>query len=131
MKKKTGLYMDFSEFNKGFEKYLKKHKTESAAALEKVAAFVLADAVNEQPTVPKKTGTLRRSQAIGKAQIGRKGISIAFGFNTEYAARLHEAPSSWNWSEPGSGPKYLQSKLEKNMKKYMKKIADEIKEATQ
>ena len=129
MNKKTGLYMDFSEFNKGFEKYLKKHKTESAAALEKVAAFVLADAVNEQPTVPKKTGTLRRSQAISKAQIGRKGISIVFGFNTEYAARLHEAPSNWNWSEPGSGPKYLQSKLEKNMKKYMKQVAEEIKEA--
>ena len=129
MNKKTGLYMDFSEFNKGFEKYLKKHKIESAAALEKVAAFVLADAVNEQPTVPKKTGTLRRSQAISKAQIGRKGISIVFGFNTEYAARLHEAPSNWNWSEPGSGPKYLQSKLEKNMKKYMKQVAEEIKEA--
>lgn len=74
---------------------------------------------------------MRRNQAIGKAQIGRKGISIVFGFNTEYAARLHEAPSNWNWTEPGSGPKYLQSKLEKNMKKYMKKIADEIKEATQ
>jgi len=131
MKKKTGLYMDFSEFNKGFEKYLKKHKAESAEALEKVAAFVLADAVNEQPTVPKKTGTLRRSQAVGKAQIGRKGISIIFGFNTEYAARLHEAPSSWNWSEPGSGPKYLQSKLEKNMKKYMKLTAEKIKEAMQ
>lgn len=57
MKKKTGFYMDFSEFNKGFEKYLKKHKNESAAALEKVAAFVLADAVNEQPTVPKKQAT--------------------------------------------------------------------------
>jgi len=131
MKKKTGLYMDFSEFDKGFEKYLKKHKTESAAALQKVAAFVLADAVNEQPTVPKKTGILRDSQAIDKAQIGKKGISIVFGFNTEYAARLHEAPSNWNWSEPGSGPKYLQSKLEKNMKKYMKKVAEEIKEATQ
>jgi len=129
MNKKTGLYMDFSEFNKGFEKYLKKHKVESAAALEKVAAFVLADAVNEQPTVPKKTGTLRRSQAVSKAQIERKGISIVFGFNTEYAARLHEAPSNWNWSEPGSGPKYLQSKLEKNMKKYMKQVAEEIKEA--
>jgi len=131
MKKKTGLYMDFSEFDKGFERYLKKHKTESAAALEKVAAFVLADAVQEQPTVPKKMGILRDSQAIDKAKIGRKGISIIFGFNTEYAARLHEAPSNWNWSEPGSGPKYLQSKLEKNMKKYMKKVAEEIKEAMQ
>jgi len=131
MKKKTGLYMDFSEFDKGFEKYLKKHKTESAAALEKVAAFVLADAVSEQPTVPKKSGTLRREQAIGEAQIGRKGISIVFGFNTEYAARLHEAPTNWNWSEPGSGPKYLQSKLEKNMRKYMKKVAEYIKEAMQ
>jgi len=131
MNKKTGLYMDFSEFNKGFEKYLKKHKVESAEALEKVAAFVLADAVNEQPTVPKKTGNLRRNQAVGKAQIGRKGISIVFGFNTEYAARLHEAPSNWNWSEPGSGPKYLQSKLERNMKKYMKLTAEKIKEAMQ
>jgi len=131
MNKKTGLYMDFSDFDKGFERYLKKHPIESAKALEVTAAIVLADAVNEQPTVPKKTGTLRRSQAIAKAKIERKGISIIFGFNTEYAARLHEAPSNWNWSEPGSGPKYLQSKLERNMKKYMKKVAEEIKEAMQ
>lgn len=123
--------MDFSEFDKGFEKYLKKHPIESAKALEAVAAFVLADAVKEQPTVPKKTGTLRRSQAIANARIEKKGISIVFGFNTEYAARLHEAPSSWNWSEPGSGPKYLQSKLERNMRKYMKAVADKIKEAMQ
>jgi len=94
-----------------------------------VGPEVIRDCIVEEPTVPKRTGNLRRRQKIGKAKVTSGALTLEVGFNTEYASFVHEAPSNLDWSEPGSGPKFLSSKLSWNRDKYMKLLADKVKEA--
>jgi len=129
MAKKTGLTFDFRDFDMNFKRIVEKTIPGHAEkGLLQAGAALIRDAIVEEPTVPKKTGHLRRNQRIEVVKESGKAISVLAGFNTNYAAKLHEAPSSWNWSEPGSGPKYLESKLSKHKDKYMKVVADYIKD---
>ena len=126
MADKTGFSMDFSDFDKKFAKIVKKAIPELAAkALFQVGGKVIADAIKKQPRAPQLTGNLWRSQLIMPPKI-LKDISIEVGFAAEYAARLHEAPSNWNWTLAGSGPKYLEAKLSQYHRNYMKFVADFI-----
>ena len=95
------------------------------------------DAVNKQPSVPLKEGTLRGSGSVhvkGKYIGGIKGekdgtpnlgnvphpkVLLTVGFNTPYAARQHEGVS-FNFTEPGSGAKFLSSKKTMYEKQYIK-----------
>lgn len=124
---KTGFTLDTKEFDLKFPKITDKEIPEEMAnSAMRVGAFILRDAIVQPPTVPKKSGHLRRQQVVERPKIERGEISVAFGFNTPYAARLHEAPSNWQWSEPGSGPKFLESKLMSNKEKYLQQIAEDV-----
>ena len=111
---------------------------------------LLNDSVMQAPTVPLKEGTLRGSGSVfvqnklvqvspfhkskGKParedarKIGQTETLGVVGFNTPYAARLHEGVGIEHWSEPGSGKKYLETKLANNRRTYMKIVADTLKE---
>jgi hypothetical protein len=95
-------------------------------ALFKAWGKILAWAIKEEPRVPHKQGRLWASQTIEGCIIIGDEISMDGGFNTEYAARLHEAPDGWNWTLEGSGPKYLETKLARHKDDVMKIIADYI-----
>jgi len=124
---KSGFTLNTRDFDIKFPKITQKRIPEDAAqAIFQVAAIVLKDAITEEPTAPKNKGTLRRSQKIERPKVEHGAISIEIGFNTEYAAKLHEAPSNWNWSEPGSGPKFLEAKLSRNREKYMRETAERM-----
>lgn len=125
---KTGFTVNMKDFNKKFYKIVnKKIPGLSAEGLMKAATQLIRDAIQEQPTVPKKVGHLRRTQQIERPKIKHGEISIEAGFNADYAAAVHESPSNLNWTEPGSGPQFLTTKLAKNKNKYMKTTADHIK----
>ena len=127
---KSGFTLNTRDFDMRFPKITeKKIPRDAARAIFQVAAIVLKDAITEQPTVPKKKGTLRRSQRIEHPKIQHGEISVELGFNEEYAAKLHEAPSNWNWTEPGSGPKFLEAKLARNSQKYMRETAERMRRA--
>lgn len=128
MSDKTGLYMDSTDFDKGFKRIVEKTIPETLAEglYRVVAPLLLRYAIKEVPTVPKKTGHLRRSQKALKPLLERGEITLVVGFNTEYAARLHEALDNWDWSEPGSGPKYLETKLINHSKEFLEKLADYV-----
>ena len=127
MSEKTFFTLDFRDFDIHFAKIVEEQiPKETEDALFQAGSLALADAIEEKPTVPKKTGHLRRSQRV-EVKKEKNEIYVLCGFNTNYAAKLHEAPSNWNWTEPGSGPKFLESTLQKNAKKYMKFVADKIK----
>jgi hypothetical protein len=49
------------------------------------------------------------------------------GFNAPYAARLHEGVG-FHFTEPSSGPKYLESKMIRNQDMYFEIVANTIKE---
>lgn len=124
---------------------------EARRGLAKAAAALLRDAIRETPTVPLDQGTLRGS---GSAFVGQKHlinsphktaednpadstagldvddsntgtIEAIVGFNQPQAAWLHENPDL-NFSEPGSGAKYIESKIVSRRDHYMALVAGTI-----
>ncbi len=99
--------------------------TAAERAGAQVARQVLNDANNEFPATPLLTGNLRSSATfeLGPQLIGT--VVIWVGFNTPYAARIHElegivAPRSVNWTTPGTGSKYLEAKLVAHGAEYLR-----------
>lgn len=137
---KTGFTMDFRDFNKKFYKIVRNAIPElGERGLFQGGALLIRDAITETPAVPKSRGIskpkgsrwtgpghLRRSQKVEKPVITSREISVEVGFNTDYAAYVHEAPSNLNWSTPGTGPKFLETKLARHKDKYMRKVAEVI-----
>jgi hypothetical protein len=138
----SGFTFDTKDFDIKFTELVKKTIPRLAGdALFKAGALVIRDSILEEPTVPKKTGNLRRTQKILPAEIGDDEISVDVGFNADYAAKVHEMGEglgflwgnvrSVHWTLPGSGPKFLSTKLAKNKEKYMQFVADEILKASE
>ncbi|MFA5038410.1 MAG: hypothetical protein WC732_01875 [Candidatus Omnitrophota bacterium] len=143
--------LDFSDFEKGLRRIAREVIPEVAEkAMAQAGMQLLNDCIMEPPTVPIKEGWLRGSgsvhvqnKLIAKSDQGKPGmaeetvsepidpgkIAARVGFNTPYAAKLHEG-IGFKFSEPSAGPKYLESKLLKNKNKYFQIIADVIKAAS-
>jgi hypothetical protein len=145
------IHFDTSDFDKKFKRII---ETAVPALVEKGLGRAMLDLMNdcvkEVPTVPVKEGWLRGSASIfvqnkfiddstklPKAKAGRAIGSITvnlpphqfiglIGFNTPYAAKMHEG-IDFHFSEPSSGPKYLESKMITKKNVYMKVIAETIK----
>lgn len=111
--------IDASKFEKEFKDLDKKFRGKyGEEAMIKALQALKIDADTITPTVPKEIGTLRSDVIFEvKNKIGQ--IVGELIWNQKYAARLHEAPNGWNWTEPGSGPDYAGSKLEKRGDKYL------------
>jgi hypothetical protein len=143
------LTFDTSDFDKKFKEIVKRTiPVLVEKGMGKAALQLLNDCVMEVPTVPIKEGWLRGSgsvfvqnKLIGESSFGKPGRanmeyseSIGehqfvglVGFNTSYAARLHEG-IDFHFTEPSSGAKYVESKLMRNKDRYMEIIANAIKE---
>lgn len=122
---KTGFTVDLKDFEKKFNDIVKNTIPELARmGLFQAGAQLLRDAIIEEPRAPHKTGALWRSQKI---EVSHDKIEVKAGFNIEYAAAVHERPKKGEWTLPGSGPKFLESKLVKNKLKYMRITAEVIK----
>ena len=121
--------MDFSNFNKKFKDIVQRAVPESTRiGLREAAQEWKLDADNVPPRTPHLEGHLRASGKVSKAEIKGKIIEVAVSYDELYAKRWHEAePGTVRWSEPGVGPKYLESKAVAFKKKYMAIIAAIIK----
>jgi len=121
---KTGMTFDTKDFDIKFPRVINKEIPEESARMEyKVASMVIRDAILEKPRAPHKTGNLWRSQKIERPKIEKGEITIELGFDTEYAAVVHEMPPGVIWTMIGSGAKFLEAKLIKNKEKYIGMIA--------
>lgn len=133
---------------RGFLAALNKAGKDGLRAAEQAMAesgiALLDDAVMELPTTPLKTGTLRGSGSVlvngefkhmmtpepgansspaTRSEGGRSGEIVGeVGFNTPYAARLHEHPE-FDFKEPGSGGKWLERPLFQNADDYFAVLA--------
>lgn len=121
-------------------------------ALGAAGVQVMNDAVNQEPTVPLKEGTLRGSGSVhveGEFEADSKDISgegtpnksqestdqgvAIIGFNTPYAGyqhagkRLDGTHVVKNYTEPSSGAGFLVMKLATRKALYMKIIANRLK----
>ena len=131
MNNKSGFSLDFKEFNTKFNN-LTKNVIPSAAekGLFNAAWEMLRDADKEIPMTPFRHGALRGSKTVENPKVTGNEISVTVGYNMKYAAKLHEMPKTQadrtNWSLPGSGNKFLESKMVRNKEKYMKIVAKTI-----
>lgn len=125
------MTIDFSEFNKKFAQITAGVvPPEAGKGFFKAANQLLDDAINKQPYAPYDKGDLKGSARVDEARITSATISVVCGFNIAYAARWHELSPAEdariNWSLPGSGRKYLESKMAMYMKDYMEIVAAHI-----
>ena len=145
-------HFDFSDFNKKFD-YVAKSLIPALTekGLGRAMLQVLNDCIMEIPTVPIKEGWLRGSGSIfvqnefiktseGKGRGKPKYANMSFnesagvdkvvgviGFNAPYAAKMHEG-LDLHFTDPSSGPKYLENKLITNKETYAEIIANTVKE---
>lgn len=135
MTKKTGMYLDFSDFDKKFYDLVNKAIPEDAEkGLVDGMNGLLSDSITKPPQAPKDIGDLWGSTAGTIKPIkGRKDkiLGVSGGFNIKYAHRHHEAePGEFKYtidkgaSQPG--PKFMQSKMAQYGKKYMEIVANSI-----
>ena len=96
-------------------------------SIKQEIGVIIADAIKEDPRAPHKTGHLWRSQKIELPGWITNLLDVEFGFDTPYAAKLHEGMVGWNWTLKGSGPKFLEAKLIKNGKKYYANVTVRVK----
>ena len=145
----TSFKLDFSDFTKHCEKLVKSVIPELAEkGIARATMQLLNDAIMEIPTVPIKEGWLRGSGSIfvqnklaGVSTAGLPGLAATVStesikpgdivgicaFNASYAARLHES-IGFKFTEPSSGPKFLEAKLFNNKDRYFRIVANTIKE---
>ncbi len=143
------LTFDSSDFDRKFQNIVRHAVPEKVlVGVGRAMSQVLNDCVNEVPTVPIDEGWLRGSgsvfvqnKLVDVSTLGKPGFANTehaefippgqfvgiCGFNTPYAASLHEG-IKLHFTEPSSGPKYMESKLMRNKGRYMKIIANAIKE---
>lgn len=139
----------------GLAEYERRFLAGARRGLGQAGLAILADAVMDMPTVPLKEGTLRGSGSVfvdGKllatspgagtpatdaGDLNRPGtLEALVGFNTPYAAYQHEGMRKdgthvvRNYSEPSSGVKFLENKLNANRDKYLAILNGEIRKAT-
>lgn len=147
---KIEFKIDTSEFDEKFKKLMRATIPElQERGMGGAMLALMGDCVMEVPTVPVDEGTLRGSASIfvqnefikdssdlPKAKGGKAvknhsepkkphRLVGVIGFNTPYAAKMHEGVD-FHFQEPSSGAKYLESKLLRNGKSYMKEIAGVI-----
>lgn len=122
---KTEFTLDFSDFNKKFTNIVQRAAPESARiGVREACQEWKLDADNVPPKTPHKEGFLRGSGEVSEAEIKGSEISGSVSYHKPYAARWHEAePGTVKWSEPGVGPKFLESKAVRFAKKYIGIIA--------
>ena len=130
MQNNSGLTFDSRDFDVKFKRVTGTVIPQVAAqAFREVAPLILADAITKEPKAPHDTGNLWRSQKVDDVKKIKGEISVQYGFNASYAAAVHEMPDTTAWTMPGSGPKYLETKLLMYGRSYFEKIAAKIKAA--
>lgn len=126
--------MDFDDFDGGLDRFNAGFPDLIGDAVFATGALMIEDFIEEEPKAPHEHGALWGSQLIEFIDDpSGKIIGIRAGFNVDYAGILHdwkELPYKpiATWTEPGSGPGFISTKLAKNKKKYIDNVGKEIKE---
>ena len=82
-----------------------------------------------KPLTPLRDGALRRSAYGILPRREKGGVVVEVGFDgrsAPYALFVHEMPTSTNWSEPGTGPKFLERPFDELSKRLASDVANDI-----
>jgi len=133
MSRETGLYLDFSDFDKEFYQIVKNAVPDDVRkGLYNAMNELLSDSITKPPQAPKDIGDLWASTAdTVKVETIGKLLSVSGGFNIKYAHRHHEAePGAFKYTKDKGatqpGPKFMQSKMAQFFKRYIEIVAETI-----
>lgn len=125
-----GMTFDLKDFEKGFKKIAREAPEVLGEGMFNAGNAMLRDGIYERPYAPFDEGHLRGSARTVKVQEAKGEVEVHAGFNINYAARWHELSPAEdkriNWSLPGSGRKYLETKMIRNKVRYLKIIAETV-----
>ena len=115
----------------GLNQKLLEYEINGVKGMKSAAGFIRGDMERVPPKVPVgDTGVLRASWFVSEASdLKTKKRSVLFGFSANYAIYVHERVqgSPWgdnvvgdiNWNRPGSGPKFLEASMKRNVFKIL------------
>ncbi len=119
---------DVRQLLQGLRQAERKALDAAARGLDQAAEHVLGTA---QDLAPVKSGDLKGSATSTPAVASRRGISKTLGFNTDYAAAVHEGvTTNFNTdANPLAQAKFLETPLRERAPQLAKSVADAMKEA--
>ena len=91
--------------------------------IKKCCEDLLSKAIDITPI---DTGELRKSGTTDYDTATKTGKVSFGGGAVDYAVAVHEMPNETNWSEPGTGNKFLEKPLKANSEKYLQSIAKAV-----
>lgn len=111
------------EVIRNLNREIKQIENSSAAGLIEAVAFIRVDIDRTPPLVPVSndpvsSGNLRRSWFTTPFWKGKK-FFIIFGHSANYALYVHERIDDPNWTRPGSGPKWLEYAIKRNVSRIL------------
>lgn len=97
---------------------------QKADLMETAAVTAIAQGVvrDSEPFIPKREGALRQTGETesGKVRYGNASVS--------YAAPQYNAPGDWNYTTPGTGPRWFDEAQAKHMKQWLAEGKAAVKE---
>jgi hypothetical protein len=90
---------------------IRKIEGRTAAGLHEAGIFVQGESME---ITPQKTGVLNNSAFTNQPEIKNTGPSVTVGYTATYAPFVHEMPTTFNYTKPGTGPKFLQKAVANN-----------------
>ena len=115
--------VNINGFLKSLDEYSKRQKEAIARSVGKFAEDVLSRAVE---LCPEDTGALRDSATKGDVVTTATDIFCTIGFNTNYAAAVHEILD--NHHPKGGGPKYLENAMREMAGQFKDYVEEELRE---
>lgn len=115
---------------KNLNKEIAKIEDRSMRGLLEAALLILYEMDSTPPVIPVDTNNLRASFFTRPyTNIADGSPRLDIGFSASYAVYVHEmiGPTKGgkqiNWNRPGSGPKFLEAALNRNMEEILQIIA--------
>jgi hypothetical protein len=132
---------DLTQYLNGLAAGIEARKRAAIDAANEFAEHIGSEAqelVPVSPTDPKHplyigtSGALRDSFTVMPAEINLNGITVELGYNTDYAAAVHERPDAVHRYpgavNPGAQWKYLEDPMRENNDKFGPFVAEKIAE---
>ena len=117
------LAMALNDVLRNLNRITRDMEKKSEKQIKKCCEDLLSKAVD---ITPMDTGELRKSGTTDYDSAKKTGRVTFGGGSVEYAVAVHEMPNETNWTEPGTGNKYLEKPLKANSDKYLKSIAKAV-----
>jgi hypothetical protein len=113
-----GILWNATDFHKKMNVLQASYPSAADRIAGQVAIQVLNDATMESPTVPIDIGNLRSMGTFLVMQPTPSSVRFYVGYNTPYAARVHNVPM--NFQDQDAGNEYLSIKLRRHANEYLR-----------